>query len=337
MNKFINLIFLSLVLGSGAVAEDNIFTNAKVAIQKIEKNDIQFIASQKSEQLIRGSKVVNPHLLSSDTILGKMPCSPFYSCPKQVEAYFSSLGIIPTQSLILYDNSYGVYASVLYTILESFGHKNMTILNGGTSAVKKLDPNQKLFDKYLNEIKAVRRVMQEDNSSVTQKKSEATIKSLITKIEMVQPHLLIEKNLNFALKKRSNYVIKEQNRNYLLSTKELQNAVSRVRSKESNLTLIDACPMVDIVGNRYGNYLLGVTPLSWKRLIDRQNNSLQAKDELENIFIEMKLKKEDLNYLYCMSESSKALFMMLVMRELGYTNVKAYTGNWSVWKGEGNE
>jgi len=335
MNKFIKLLLLSLIASGTLFADNkNIFINAKVAIPLIEKNDIQFIASQESEALIRGSKVVDIRLLSSTSILGNMPCSPLYTCPSQLEKYFSSLGVTQNHSLILYDNSYGVYASTLYTILESLGHQNITILDGGINAVKKLDPNQKLYNKYQTELKIS---MKEDNSTGNREESELISNNLLKKIEMVRPHLLIERNLYAKNREKSDYLIKSKNRSYLLSTEELKKVVQKVQAREGNITIIDSCPMVDIVGDRYGSYLSGVTPFSWKMLIDKEENSLKSKELLEAIFIKKALKKDGYNYLYCMSESSKALFMMLVMRELGYTKVKAYTGNWSTWRGEDSE
>jgi len=338
MNKFINLLLLYLIVSYTVLfANDNIFINAKVAIPLIEKNDIQFLAVQESKQIIKGSKIVNIKLLSSTTVLGKMPCTPFYACTPQVEKYFSSLGMMQDSSLILYDNSYGVYASTLYTILESMGHKNITILDGGIKAVEQLDPNQKLYDKYQNELKASKVLTQDNNSTLSTDKSDSIESNLLKKMEMIKPHLLIEKKLNFTTPVKSDYVIQEQNSDYLLSTKDLRNIVKKVQSMEANITIVDACPMIDIVGNRYGSYLSGVTSFSWKRLINIKENRLKSKELLETIFTKMALKKDEYNYIYCMSESSKALFMMLVMRELGYIKVKAYTGDWSVWTGEANE
>jgi len=338
MNKFINLLLLN-VIGSATLllANENIFTNAKVAIQFIEKNDVQFIATQESDKFIRGSKILNIKLLSSETVLGNMPCEPFYSCPKKIEKYFSRLGIVQNKSLFLYDNSYGVYASTLYTLLESVGHKNMTIIDGGINAVEKLDPNQELYDKYKDEFKVFEKLIEEDNATISEEKRESIKNSLVKKMEMVRPHLLIDKNLNISMKERSNYVIKKKNTDYLLSTTALRGIVQKVKSHENNITIIDACPMIDIVGNKYGNYLFGVTPFSWKNLIDKKENRLKSQALLERFFMKIGLKKDEYNYIYCMSESSKAFFMMLVMRELGYTKVKAYTGNWSVWKGDSDE
>jgi len=339
MNKFIKLLLLNLVVGSSSVllADENIFTNAKVAIQMIEKSDVQFLVAEESRKHIRGSKTAHAKLLSSATVLGSMPCSPLYSCPSQVEAYFSRLGITRNQSLILYDNSYGVYASTLYAVLESVGHENMTILDGGVQAIEALDPNQKLFVKYQNELNLFKKSLKENNSTTDQSESNATIKSLLKKMEMVKPHLLIEKNLNVPIKEKSDYGVKKKNSTHFLSTKGLERAVQKFRSGEQNLTIVDVCPMVDIVGNRYGNYLVGVTPLSWQSLVEKKENKLKSKALLEKILEKASLSKEANNYLYCMSESSKALFVMMVMRELGYTKVKAYTGNWSTWRGEGYE
>jgi len=317
MKKILILVLfnINLVL----YANEPIYTDAKVAIQMIGKNNTVFISTEKMKNIIRGSRTINISSLFSSSILGKMPCSPLYSCPMEVEKQLSKFGIKRDDFLVLYDNSFGVYASTLYTLLESLGHQNMTILNGGIESILNIDPNQKLYDKYMNEI-----------TNLT-KKEESSIEDIQKKLDILKPHLLIQKQslkLSKSVKKDS-YQIKKGNLNFLLSVNGLKELVSRVEAGDKNITIVDSCPMVDIVGDRYGSYEVGVTPFSWKKLIEAGENKIKSKEELNTLF--KSFPKERQYALYCMENSNKALFMMTVMRYIGFNKIKAFTGNWSVW------
>jgi len=341
MNKLLIRIFFSLyVMVQMVTANESIYIDANVAIKMIEKNNIQFIISEKSLNKIKGSKSVELPLLFSGDILGKLICSPLYSCPKTLEKYFSSLGINNNQPLILYDNNYGVYASTLYTIFESIGHKNITILDGGIEAISKIDPNQNSYSKYKLELDNLILAQRDDKSERTTKPYESKVNELKKKLEVLKSHLLIEKNIINSKKNiETSYIVSDINFDHLLSKNDLKEAVKekRLYGEESNVTIIDTCPMVDIVGSDNGNYMMGVKPISWKSVLDKENHRLKSKEKLELLFKNNKLDKNHNNYLYCMSASPKALFMMTVMRELGYSKVKAFTGDWNHWEGDVDE
>ena len=317
MKKILILVIfnINLVL----YANEPIYTDAKVAIQMIGKNNTVFISTEKMKNIIRGSRTINISSLFSSSILGKMPCSPLYSCPMEVEKQLSKLGIKRDDFLVLYDNSFGVYASTLYTLLESLGHQNMTILNGGIESILNIDPNQKLYDKYMNEI-----------TNLT-KKEQSSVEDIQKKLDILKPHLLVQKEsveFNKSVEK-DRYKIKKGNVTFLLSFNNLKKIVSQIQSGDKNVTIIDSCPMIDIVRNRYGSYEVGVTPFSWKKLIDIKEKRIKSKEELNTLF--KSFPKERQYALYCMENSNKALFMMTVMRYIGFNKIKAFTGNWSVW------
>ena len=313
------LILLILNINILFCANASIYTDAKLAIQMIEKSNVVFISAEKMQNIIRGSRVIDTSTLFSSYILGKMPCSPLYSCPLEVEEQLSKLGIKNNDFLVLYDKSYGVYASTLYTILESIGHNKMTILNGGAEAISKIDPNQKLYDKYIDEI-----------AKLTQKE-KSSIEDIQKKLDILKPHLLVYDKALESNKRvdKENYELGKGNITFLLSANDLKELVSQVRTGDKNVTIIDSCPMIDIVENRYGNYEVGVTPFSWKKLIDIEDNRVKSKEELNALFDSFSKEKE--YALYCMEDSNKALFMMTIMRYLGFNKIKAFTGNWSVW------
>ncbi len=332
MKRVIIFIFFNIML----FANENIYLDAKVLIKMVEKDDIQFIATENMKKYIRGSKIIQTNTLFSSNILGEMECTPLYACPNKIKEVFSHLNIQDNQPLILYDNSYGVYASTLYTILESLGYKNITILNGGVEAISSLDPNQKLYDKYSSKLNKLLTINKDLNTSENSIEIQSKINTIRKKLTILKPYLLVEKKVVKPEKIGENtYTLGKTNISYLLSKNDLKKAVESVRNHDNNITIIDSCPMIDIVGNAYGSYVAGVKSISWKNLIDKKENRLKSMDELKTIF--NKLDKHQEYNLYCMSNSNKALFMMTVMRYLGYNKVKAFTGDWSVWTGDENE
>ena len=128
------LILLILNINIVLYANEPLYTDAKLVIQMIEKNEVIFIGAEKMKKIVRGSQVINTSALFSSSILGEMSCTPLYSCPLEVKKQLSELGVKRDDFLVLYDDSYGVYASTLYTILESLGPVSYTHLTLPTKA-----------------------------------------------------------------------------------------------------------------------------------------------------------------------------------------------------------
>lgn len=321
MNKYIIALLLSLTFLNTLQAKNSIFTTPKLALKMIDKDNSTFISVDNSFLEIKKSINVDMNLLGSTDILGRRSCSLVYFCNKTIEEYFSSLGIDRNKALILYDNSYGIKAASLYVILESIGHKNVTLLRGGVKDISKLDPNWKIYTNYLNELKT--------------KDLNKTLK-ITEKINILKPHLLVEERSGIK-NLESEYKLTGRKLDYFLSKKELKAAVKKVQTQESNITIIDACNMIDIVARSNGSHQAGVKSLSWKRLIDKKLDYLKSNIELKKIFKKFKLDKNDDNYIYCMSGVEKAFYVMMALREVGYTKVKAFTGDWNTWIGDIHE
>jgi len=326
------IIFYVLLFNQILVADKSIYTEAKVAIKFIEKKDIQFVSAQDNIKIIKGSKTVDISTLSSSDILGHNSCTPYLVCPNKLKNILSLKGITANQNLVIYDDSYGIYAAQLYSVLESVGHKNMIILNGGANAISKIDLNMESYIKYHLELNSLK-------NSNENNESRKEIENLKEKLKVLKPLLLVGKKVSSVNKiEKTNYQLTKNSKDFLLSKEELVEAVAEVRSTEDlNITIVDVCPMVDIVGNKTGSYLTGVVALSWKEIIDKNKKSLKSKEELTAIFNKTGLDKKNSNYLYCMSGSAKALFMITAMREVGYLKVKAFTGDWNVWVGDIDE
>lgn len=332
------MIFLVLLTLSLLQSSESIFTDAKMAIKLIDKKNISFISLDDSRLKIKKSKQLDIKYLQSSNILGHQACSPFYLCSKELEKYFSALGINSNEPLILYDNTYGINAATLYVTLESMGHQNITILRANINELLHLDPNREKFNKYLNDFENLSTLLSKENNKtiISEKNSELIV--LKEKVKILKKHLLLEE-YEYKEEKilKSHYKVLKKNSNFLLSKFSLEKAVQSVQNKEKNLRIIDVCPMVDIVGNHRGSYVSGVMPLSWKRMVNKNTKYLKSKKVLNELFREIGLDKEQNNYLYCMSGAEKAFFVMMALREAGFTKVKAFTGDWNVWTGDLDE
>ena len=315
MNKFIIFFLLTLVFNS-LYANEYIFISPKVSLKMIDKKEITFLALNDSPLKIKKSKIVNMKTLESSDILGRTGCPSFYLCATTLEKYFSSLGIKPNEALVLYDNSYGIDAATLYALLESMGHKNITILRGGLKDISKLDPNWEIYNNYLNEFK-------KDNSKSSK---------IAQKINILKPHLLLQESTHISTVE-SNYTVIKTNKNYLLGRDTLKKAVRKVQQDESNISIIDVCEMIDIVN--VPSYKM--KSLSWRDLIDKEKKHLKSNEVLEKLFNKLKLNKDEQHYIYCMSGAQKAFYVMMALRELGYSKVKAFAGDWNTWEGDINE
>jgi len=337
MRKIVLLIYMFfLATNQNIMANESIYNEAKVALKMIEKRSVEFISAEDSSFFIKGSKLFDIHNFYSADTTGDMRCAPFYACPNRVANYLSLLGVEKNRPLILYDNSYSIYASALYVMLESIGYKNMIILNGGVDAIYRIDPNQKIYDKYKSEIDNLIELKNEKNSTKSFKLNELKIEELRKKLEVIKPYLLTQKKHNTLQKKdKIKYKIDKVNLDYLLSRDDLKQAVKKVRDegRESNITIIDVCPMVDIVGSKNGSYISGVVPISWKKVLNYKDKKILNDEKLLSLFESKGLDKNSEQYLYCMSGSDKALFMMTLLRKVGYSKVKSFTGDWNVWIG----
>lgn len=64
---------------------------------------------------------------------------------------------------------------------------------------------------------------------------------------------------------------------------------------------------------------------------------IEPNEVLEKLFNKLKLNKDEQHYIYCMSGAQKAFYVMMALRELGYSKVKAFAGDWNTWEGDINE
>jgi len=337
MNKF-RIVILLILMFNGLKADQSIFITPKVAVKMINKKGVLFIALDKATLEIKKSKRIKIDSIFSFDILGRLNCSSSYFCLKDLEKLFSSLDIAQNESIIIYDKSYGIKASALYAVLESIGHQNVKILRGGVKDIITLDPNWEMYNRYLNDLRSLVTLIQQDSNETLIMEYASNINSLEQKVRALKPHLLLQKNTIVDGNHRvSNYVIEKINDENFLSKKDLKLLMNRSEEKESNITVIDACGMMNTLDDRSDATLKGITSLSWKVLIDKEEDKIKSNKALEKLFHEVGLSKRNHHYVYCMSGAEKSLFMMMLLREVGYTKAKAFIGDWNVWEGDISE
>jgi 3-mercaptopyruvate sulfurtransferase SseA len=338
MNKNI-LLFLTILFSiSSSHAFESSLLEPEVAVKMINSKKIQFISIGREKSRIVGSQNVDLHGLVDIDVVGRMECEPFLICPKKLKKYFESRGIGSNQELILYDNQYGIDSATLYWVLKSIGHSRVKILNGDYQSIEKLDPNQKTYDKYLSEKRVS---LSCENNDSTKEKAQEVLESLNRKLSVLKPLLLVQEPKEKILDYNVTYTLERSkfNFDFFIDRDFLKKAVAKVRmlGKESNISIVDACSMIDIVGNTDGSYLPGVDSFDWKELIGGENKILKTRESLIEIFEKKELDKMNDIYVYCMENSQKAFYLALGLHEAGYKKVKIFSGNWSVWKGDNIE
>ena len=331
------LSFLAILLTSSLLnATESYLLEPEVAVKMINRKNIQFLSIGKEKNIIVGSQRVDIDALFDVDVLGNMKCEPFVICPRKLKKYLEKRGITSDQELILYDSQYGINSATLYAVLKAIGHQHVKVLNGGYKSIQKLDPNQETYDKYLKEKKLI---FSQDNNDSFKKQLMNKVESLNDKLSVLKPLLLIQKvhtGRILDLNKTYNLDRSKFNFDSLVDRDLLKKAVNRVREEgsESNTSILDACSMIDIVGNRYGSYVSDVYSIDWKELVNTKKKSLNSKELLKKMFIKKGLSKEKDIYVYCMEGSQKAFFMALALDESGYEKVKVFSGDWSVWRRE---
>lgn len=334
MNTYIKIIYFSLIF-TFLQAEQSIFISPKVALKMVDKKSVLFISLDKSSLEIKKSKYIDLATLPSFDILGRLDCPTMYICPKELEKFFSTLDIDPKQPLIIYDDSYGIKAATLYTILESIGHENMAILRGGVADIKALDPNWEIYSTSLIKLRELVALTQQDTNQTLLNEYASKINSLEKKVRVLKPHLLIQKRRLIEYEHKDiNYTISNVHQDYFLSKEKFEQILNTFDANETNVSIVDVCDMGDILGIAS---LDEAKSIPWSSLINKDAKHLKSNELLEKFFVEQGLNKKNDNYLYCMSGAQKAFFVMLALREVGYMKVKVFVGDWNVWIGEMNE
>jgi 3-mercaptopyruvate sulfurtransferase SseA len=329
------ILYISIAISVLSSSSINVL-EAKLAIKMVKRKNIKFISAEETSVGVINSLVIPIKKLYNVDVLGNHICSPLYACFENIEKIIEDLDISKENQLIIYDKSYGIYATTLYATFESMGYKHIALLNGGYASIAKLDPNQKAYNKYVVESNKVLQRLKEEKNKEVLVRYHSLFETLKKKKLVLEPLLLIQKieSKNYQFFKDVVYT-GAINLNYLSTKLELKMAVEKIDKYrlDSNMTLIDSCPMVNILENNSTHASDKIKFLSWKNLIDVKKQGIKSKKLLEKIFQKAGLKKENTFYLYCMTGAEKAFYMQVALRIAEYNKVKVFTGNGDTWIG----
>jgi thiosulfate/3-mercaptopyruvate sulfurtransferase len=362
MSNWITRVGLSALIASSSVFAGGVFSSdgytasmnkylisAEDAMKLIGKKDVKFVSGDSHDTYevqghIKGSVEMYAHHLHHADLTGKMECAPLFMCVDDAQKYIGSKGIDNDTMVIAYDNFRGPNATGVWAYFKSFGHDNVKILNGGMDAIKALDPNQQKYDALKAERKKVRRAAKKAKKAgdiELSKKLTAEAKALKKEMNSLTPKLLVQKGKEHHIAPKT-YIVNPAKIDWdlIASKADVKKAVDDLLEKgsDSKYRIIDTRGMTEIIGERKldnvarGGHVPMSTLLEWKHITDFDRKlSFRKLDELQKVFDEFNVKKDNIIYAYCHVGAGRSTEIAVALKMLGYENVKVYTGSWDEW------
>lgn len=218
------------------------------------------------------------HLDYPQILLKKPPVMGLIPDEESFGRVLSELGINEGSHVIAYDDEGGGKASRLLWTLYVYGHKNISLLNGGLHA-------------WMNEGHP------SDQNPVQIKKSD----------------YMPKQGAEGAADK-----------NYILS-----------KLKDKDSVLLDARSLDEFTGAKKfaekAGHIPGAVHLEWTAAMDQTRNlRLKSREELASMLSERGIVPEKEIIVYCQTHHRSA-HTFIMLKSLGYENVRGYAGSWSDW------
>jgi thiosulfate/3-mercaptopyruvate sulfurtransferase len=362
------LTFTPLMAADGYV-DDNILISAEDAIKLVGKEGVMFVSGDSEDVYklghIKGSVEMYAHHLHHSDITGDMHCAPLYRCIDDAEQYIGSKGIDNDTLVIAYDDFKGPNATGVYSFFQSFGHKNLKVLNGGRNAIMEIDPGQIKYDKIQEELNAERERIKPYRFKVRDHKRGDKVLSdaeLAEAEKILEESKSIQKSIQAELKKAEKDLIvikgpeKVEPKTYKINKddidlsliagkEELVTAMEDIRKngKDSKYVIIDSRAMSEIIGERKmdnvarGGHIPGSTFVEWNKISDMKNKkSFKSAKELKDVYAKYGITPDKTIYAYCMVGAGRGSEHITALKLLGYENIKVFTGSWDVWGNDMN-
>lgn len=354
MRRLISAVaFIATVASTTLFALDIKLIEPEEAIKLIGDKKVIFISGDSPDTYknnhIVGSIEMGAHHLHHSDLMGNMHCAPLYQCPKEAQEYIRSKGITNDQTIIAYDNFRGPNATGVHSFFESFGHKDIRILNGGFDGIKALDPNQKVYD----ELKAARKGLKKNAKEAKkagdldlEKKYKADAKAHKEKMDALTPKLLIQAGEE-PKHEHSDYVIDEKNidTHYIADKVEVKKAMDDILKNrdKSKFAIVDTRSMIEIIGERKmdnvarGGHVPGAKFVEWTNITNMEKKkSFKSLAEMQKVFDKAGITKDQTVYAYCQVGTGRSSHIITALRLLGYENAKVFTGSWDAWGNDMN-
>ncbi len=360
---------LTPLMAAGEYVNNDILISAEDAMGLVGKKNVMFVSGDSDDVYklghIKGSVEMYAHHLHHSDITGEMHCAPLYRCIDDAEQYIGSKGIDNDTLVIAYDDFKGPNATGVYSFFQSYGHKNLKILNGGRNAMMQVDPAQAKYDAIKDELKAeksnskaakkeLKNAAQEKTKLSAKKKaeldkiisvSERAQKALEAKLKAAEKDLIVVKGEEHVTPKKYKIDQKNIDLSFIAAKEEVKHAMEDIlkNGKDSKFVIIDARGMAEIIGERKmdnvarGGHVPGSTFMEWNKISDMENKkSFKSATALKEVYAKYGITKDKTIYAYCMVGAGRGSEHITALKLLGYENIKVFTGSWDVWGNDMN-
>jgi len=360
---------LTPLMAAGEYVNNDILISAEDAMGLVGKKNVMFVSGDSDDVYklghIKGSVEMYAHHLHHSDITGEMHCAPLYRCIDDAEQYIGSKGIDNDTLVIAYDDFKGPNATGVYSFFQSYGHKNLKILNGGRNAMMQVDPAQAKYDAIKDELKAeksnskaakkeLKNAAQEKTKLSAKKKaeldkiisvSEKAQKALEAKLKAAEKDLIVVKGEEHVTPKKYKIDQKNIDLSFIAAKEEVKHAMEDIlkNGKDYKFVIIDARGMAEIIGERKmdnvarGGHVPGSTFMEWNKISDMENKkSFKSATALKEVYAKYGITKDKTIYAYCMVGAGRGSEHITALKLLGYENIKVFTGSWDVWGNDMN-
>lgn len=367
MNRLLKTLCVAASLSAAAAmaadgyVNNNILISAEEAVKLIGNPKVMFVSGDNEDIYklghIKGSVEMYAHHLHHSEIDGTMHCAPLYRCPDDAEKYIGSKGISNDMTIIAYDDFKGPNATGVYSFFDSFGHKNVKVLNGGRAAIMAIDPAQKEYDALNKDLKAAKKEEKAAKEALKKEGAdkaalEASIKkagdeaeALSKKMAEVEKRLLVVKGDEVVKPKTYKIDPKKIKWSVIADKNEVKHAMEDIlkNGKDSKYVIIDSRGITEIIGERKmdnvarGGHVPGATFIEWSQISDADKKlSFKSAEQIQEVYNRYGVTPDKTVYAYCQVGAGRGSEHITALQLLGYKNVKVFTGSWDVWGNDMN-
>jgi thiosulfate/3-mercaptopyruvate sulfurtransferase len=366
MNRLLSTLCLAASLSAANVlaadyANKDILISAEEAVKLIGNPKVMFVSGDNEDIYklghIKGSVEMYAHHLHHSEIDGEMHCAPLYRCIDDAQQTIAKKGISNDMMVIAYDDFKGPNATGVYSFFDSYGHKNVKVLNGGRAAIMAADPAQKEYDALNKDLKLATKAQKDAKDALKKEgankadldakiaQAQTTIVDLKAKMAKVEEKLLVVKGDEVVTAKKYQIDPKKIKYSVVAEKNEVKHAMEDIvkNGKKSKYAIIDGRGIAEIIGERKmdnvarGGHIPGATFIEWSQISDAENKkSFKSADQIQKVYDNYGITKDKTVYAYCQVGAGRGSQHITALQLLGYKNVKVFTGSWDVWGNDMN-
>jgi thiosulfate/3-mercaptopyruvate sulfurtransferase len=368
MNRLLKTLCVAASLSAATVLmaadgykNNTILISAEEAVKLIGNPKVMFVSGDNEDIYklghIKGSVEMYAHHLHHSEIDGEMHCAPLYRCIDDAQELIGKKGISNDMTIIAYDDFKGPNATGVYSFFDSYGHKNIKVLNGGRAAIMAVDPAQKEYDALNKDLKAAKKVEKDAKEALKKEGADAAAlnsaiakasenaKALNAKMKEVETRLLVVTGEEVDTPKTYKIDPKKIKWDVIAGKEEVKHAMEDIlkNGKNSKYVIIDSRGIGEIIGERKmdnvarGGHVPGATFIEWSQISDADKKlSFKSAEQIQEVYNRYGVTPDKTIYAYCHVGAGRSSEHITALQLLGYKNVKVFTGSWDVWGNDMN-